>query len=53
MKALLFIVSFCIVTASFAGEVETDCIAMDEVTKEKNVRTVKPKPNSGKGATSQ
>lgn len=53
MKALLFIVSLCIVTTSFAGEVETDCIAMDEVTKQKDVRPVKPKTNTVKGATSQ
>lgn len=53
MKALLFIACLCIVTASFAAEVATDCIAMDEVTKEKNVRTVKPKTSSSKGASSQ
>lgn len=53
MKALLFIVCLGIVTASFAAEVSTDCQAMNEVTREKIVKNIKPKPRTNSGASSQ
>ena len=53
MRALLFIVCSFIVTTSFAGEVDTDCKAMDEVTREKIVKNQKPKPRSSSSASSQ
>lgn len=53
MRALLFIVCLSIVTASFAAEVSTDCVAMNEVTREKVVKTEKPKPRIRGGASSQ
>lgn len=53
MKALLFIVCLCIVTTSFAGEVSTDCKAMDEVTREKNIKSVKTRTKTNGGASSQ
>ncbi len=52
MKVLLFVVCFCIVSTSFATEVETDCPAMSE-NREKIVKVATPKPNSKKGTTRQ
>ena len=48
MKVLLFIIGFCIVSASFAAEVETECPAMSQ-NREKNVKVVKPRVTSKKG----
>lgn len=52
MKVLLFIVCLCIVSTSFATEVETQCPAMSE-NREKNVKVAKPKAISKKGNTIQ
>ncbi|WP_408098534.1 hypothetical protein ACJVC5_06365 [Peredibacter sp. HCB2-198] len=51
MKALIFIVCMCIVSVSMAGEVETDCPAMNE-SREKIVKTVKPKTNQSRSRAS-
>lgn len=53
MKAIIFIVSLCIVSASFAQEVSTDCVAMNEVTKEKVIKSEKPKSPVSKSASAQ
>ncbi len=52
MKVLLFIVCLCIVSTSFATEVETDCPAMNG-NREKNVKEIKPKAQSKKGVRVQ
>jgi hypothetical protein len=52
MKVLLFVISFCIVSASFATEVETNCPAMNE-NREKNIKVAKPRAISKKGNTIQ
>ena len=53
MKAILILVCLCIVSTSFATEVKTDCIAMNEVTRDKVVKTIKPKTKSAKTASAQ
>lgn len=52
MKLLLFIVCACIVSTSFATEVETQCPAMNE-NREKNIKVIKPKAIKNKGNSVQ
>lgn len=53
MKAILFFVCLCIVSTSFATEVKTDCLAMNEVTRDKVVKTIKSKTKTVTSASSQ
>ncbi len=52
MKVLLFIICACIVSTSFATEVETQCPAMSE-NREKIVKLIKPKAVKNKGNSVQ
>lgn len=42
MRMILFVVTLCIVTSSFAAQVETDCLSIND-NREKNVKLTKPK----------
>jgi hypothetical protein len=53
MKVVICVLMFCIVSSSsFAAEVKTDCLAMNEG-REKNVKTIKPLSKSKKGSSQQ
>lgn len=53
MKTIIFIVSCYFMSASFAQEVATDCLAMNEVTRDKIVKIKRPKAPLSKGASAQ
>lgn len=57
MKAIIFVVCLCIVSASFATETTTNCSMMsernDRTNPKANIAAVKPKVNTKKGASAQ
>jgi hypothetical protein len=52
MKVVILVITFCIVSTSFAAEVTTDCPAMND-SREKVVKTVKPVSKTRKGSSHQ
>jgi hypothetical protein len=53
MKVTILIMSLFIVSTSFAKEVKTDCVAMNEVTRVKVVQSKKPVSQNIKSTAAQ
>lgn len=53
MKLIIMLMSLMITSASFATQVETDCIAMNENSREKIIKTAQTKTKTVKSAVAR